>query len=295
MRLPTTPRARVGALTATLLLAGTLTACGGHSGMSGMDHASPSRSTTGMPGMADMPTGDGLSAQSQGYQLTAASGATLPANQPATFTYRIQSPAGTPLTAYRPDQTKLMHFYAIRSDLTGFQHVHPTMAKDGTWTATLSALTPGTYRLYTSFTPNTGPAAGKTLVLSLPATVPGSAGNQPLPAPSSTATVDGYTVTVDGTPMAGMPHPLTVTVSRAGKPVTDLQPYLDSYAHLTAFRSTTLAFAHLHPEGKADNNHGGPKLTFHAEVPTAGDWRLFLQFQTSGTLHTAALTMHVTG
>ncbi|WP_329378415.1 hypothetical protein OG625_09870 [Streptomyces sp. NBC_01351] len=37
--------------------------------------------------------------------------------------------------------------------------------------------------------------------------------------------------------MAGMAHPLTVSVSKDGKPVTDLQPYLDTYAHLTAFHS----------------------------------------------------------
>ncbi|MGV9242332.1 hypothetical protein [Streptomyces sp. NPDC003710] len=40
-------------------------------------------------------------------------------------------------------------------------------------------------------------------------------------------------------------------------------------------------------------DHGGPDLYFHAELPTSGNWRLFLQFQTGGTLHTAALTLHV--
>jgi hypothetical protein len=93
--------------------------------------------------------------------------------------------------------------------------------------------------------------------------------------------------------MAGMEHPLTVTVSRDGKPVTDLQPYLDSYAHLTAFHAGDLAFAHLHPAGAVDGDRGGPTMTFHAELPRSGDWRLFLQFQTAGRLHTAALTLAV--
>ncbi|HZE01023.1 MAG TPA: hypothetical protein VE155_04575 [Pseudonocardiaceae bacterium] len=33
-------------------------------------------------------------------------------------------------------------------------------------------------------------------------------------------------------------------------PVTDLQPYLDTYAHLTAFHGGDLAFADLHPTAR---------------------------------------------
>ncbi|WP_406423178.1 hypothetical protein OH809_07185 [Streptomyces sp. NBC_00873] len=68
--------------------------------------------------------------------------------------------------------------------------------------------------------------------------------------------------------MAGMAHPLTVTESKDGEPVTDLQPYLDTYAHLTAFQVGDAAFAHLHPTTKANGDHGGPDLAFHAELPT---------------------------
>jgi len=114
-----------------------------------------------------------------------------------------------------------------------------------------------------------------------------------LPRASGTTTVDGYTIAVKGDLMAGMAHRLTATVTKNGKPVTDLQPYLDTYAHLTAFHQGDLAFAHLHPETKADGDHGGPALTFHAEFAQSGNWRLFLQFQTGGKLHTAALTLHV--
>jgi hypothetical protein len=85
-----------------------------------------------------------------------------------------------------------------------------------------------------------------------------------------------------------MDHPLTVTVSKNGIPVTDLQPYLDTYAHLTALHEGDLAFAHLHPKGTVNGDHGGPTLSFAADLPSAGNWRLFLQFQTAGVVHTAA-------
>lgn len=232
-----------------------------------------------------MNMGDGLAASSEGFrfvvQKTDLSGGSL--------TFQIVGSGGKPVTDFAVDQTKKMHFYLVRSDLTGFQHVHPEMAADGTWTARLTASQPGSYRAYASFT-----SAGKALVLSQPISVPGKASLVALPAASATTTVDGYTLTVGGASlMSGMAHELTISVAQAGKPVTDLQPYLDTYAHLTAFHAGDQAFAHLHPQGAVSGDRGGPKLTFHAMLPKPGDWRLFVQFQTAGKLHTAAITLRV--
>ncbi|WEB44491.1 hypothetical protein MOV08_37870 [Streptomyces yunnanensis] len=49
-----------------------------------------------------------------------------------------------------------------------------------------------------------------------------------------------------------MAHPMTVNISKDGKPVTDLQPYLDTYAHLTAFQEGDQAFAHLSPADQGE-------------------------------------------
>ena len=275
-------------------------ACGGGTGsadMAGIDHAAPAAPPAsghdGMPGMADPPTGTGVTAEAFGVRFAPAV-STLPAGQPASFEFRILGADGTPVTAFELDQTKLMHFYLIRTDFTGFQHIHPTMGADGTWTAPLAPAQPGTYRAYTSFI--TKEASGKTvpLVLSQPITVPGATTAMPLPPPSTTAQVDGYTLTLSGDQvMAGTAQPLTVTVSKRAQPVTDLQPYLDTYAHLTAFHEGDLAFAHLHPHGTITGNRGGPTLSFQAMLPEAGNWRLFIQFQTAGVLHTAAVTVSV--
>jgi hypothetical protein len=301
------------AATCTLLLG--LTACGsdsptapasahGHhpaasmppmTTMPSMPSASSMPSGSSMPPMSGMDDGtpaDGLAADRDGYRFRSPDPRLAP-GAPASYRFTITAPDGKPLTGYAVDQTRRMHFYAIRSDLTGFQHVHPVMADDGTWTARLAPLAPGGWRVFASFTPDAGPGKGTDFVLSRTVTVPGAASAVPLPAPAATTTVDGYTVTVRGELTAGMARPLVVTVTRNGRPVTDLQPYLGTYAHLTAFRSGDLAFAHLHPMTPANGGHGGPELTFHAQPPAAGDWRLFLQFQTGGTLHTAALTLRV--
>ncbi|MER6400300.1 hypothetical protein ABT263_30300 [Kitasatospora sp. NPDC001603] len=311
MSLSTRTRTRALALTAgAAVLALALTACGsaatggtggtggtgradgmtGGHGMAGMDHGAASATATTAAPAAGAPA-----AERNGYRLTSAVD-TLPAGAPAEYRFTVTGPDGAPVTAYETDQTKRMHFYAIRSDLTGFQHLHPEMAADGTWTAPLAAPAAGTWRVYASFVPDSGAGKGAGLVLSRTVDVPGegAAAAAPLPAATGSTTVDGYTVTVEGAPAAGRAGELKVTVARDDRPVTDLQPYLETFAHLTAFHAGDQAFAHLHPQARAEaGSTGGPTLSFHAELPTGGDWRLFLQFMTGGTLHTAALTLRV--
>ncbi|MFE6741455.1 hypothetical protein [Streptomyces tubercidicus] len=302
---PAAHRRALAAAGTAAALALTLTACGsssdGSSSMPGMDHGSkPSASSSAkaspsmgdMPGMDHMAAGNGLSDNKDGYRLTSKD-TTLTADKQAAYRFTVTGPDGKPVTDFAIDQTKRLHFYAIRSDLTGFQHVHPTMAADGTWTADLDTLAPGSWRMFASFTPDRGSGKGTAFVLSRTVSVPGTATKTPLPTATKAAEADGYTVTVKGKPMAGMEHPMTVTITKGGKPVTDLQPYLDTYAHLTAFHQGDTAFAHLHPTTKVNGDNGGPELSFNAELPTSGNWRLFLQFQTGGKLHTAALTLNV--
>ena len=268
-------------------------------GTSAMPGASATASASGMAGMGmdasdPMYAGTGLSAADGGFTLAPVVTTELAAGKPLALRFTILGASGTAVTSFVPDQTKPMHFYLIRADLTGFQHVHPAMAADGTWTANLAALTPGSYRAYVAF--NAKSASGTTVaeVLSRTLTVPGRATLAVLPAPTTSTTVDGYTLTVSGQMMAAMSHTLTITVSRNGRPVTDLQPYLDTYAHLSAIHTGDLAFAHLHPEGVAAmSDTGGPTLTFQTTLPDSGNWRFFIQFQTGGVLHTAAITLPV--
>jgi hypothetical protein len=266
-------------------------ACGSRSAApGGMSQHSTSPT---MPGMDMSGSGNGLATTSQGYTLDS-SISTLAPGAAQDYSFRIMGPGGRPQTSFTLDQTKLMHFYAIRQDLAGYQHVHPAMAGDGTWSIGLPLTDPGPYRVYASFIAHDAAGRDHSVVLSRQLTVPGAYQAAPLPPPSSSSAVDGYALSLTGQLMSGMSAPFSVRVTRAGQAVTDLEPYLDTYAHLTAFRSPDLAFAHLHPAGSAAiGAHGGPDLTFQAELPAAGDYRLFLQFQTQGRLHTAALTLHV--
>src|SRR5258708_29294072 len=108
----------------------------------------------GMPGMSGQ-AGNGLAKSASGFTF-ALQPTGLPAGKAASLRFQITGPGGKAVTAFEPDQTKLMHFYLVRSDLTGYQHVHPAMAADGTWTAPLAAAQPGTYRAYASFVTKDG-------------------------------------------------------------------------------------------------------------------------------------------
>jgi hypothetical protein len=107
------------------------------------------------------------------------------------------------------------------------------------------------------------------------------------------ARVDGYEVRLDGDLVAGQTSKVTLTVTKDGAPVTDLQPYLGAYGHLVALRTGDLAYLHVHPDGEPGDGKTapGPAVTFYAEVPTATTYRLFLDFQHGGTVRTAEFTV----
>ena len=234
----------------------------------------------------------GLLVSQDGYTLRLdATTATAGTDVPVTFT--IQGPDGAPVTEYDVEHDKELHLIAVRRDFTGFQHVHPARDDRGTWSTALD-LTPGQWRLFADFK-----ATGAEPV-TLGADLSVSGDYEPAPAPVAdirSASVDGYTVTLDGDLTAGREAQLTLTVTRDGKPVTDLEPYLAAYGHLVALRAGDLAYLHVHPEGSPDDGvtAPGPDVTFFAEVPSAGRYHLYLDFKHGGVVRTAAFTIAASG
>jgi len=230
---------------------------------------------------------------------------TLPGSQ--NYQFRILRPDGKPQMDYLWDQTKLIHFLAVRNDFTNFAHVHPTLAPDGTWSVHLPLGAPGPYQLYVDFLLKDAQGLPRHLVLRRPLDVPGSYQLSPVvPAPSLSGEADGYKITFLKQPKPWTVMLLPARVTRTdGTPVSDLQPYLSVFAHFTSFNISNDLYGHAHPieyagsgrEGWPQSTmptfHGGPDLTFHAEFPGAGDYRAFVEFQIAGQLHTASLTMHV--
>jgi len=240
------------------------------------------------PGEAEPP--GGLAATQDGYTLDLADSiATADKNIPLQF--RILDSSGAPVTRFVESHEKLLHLIVVRNDLAAFAHVHPVLSSDGTWRTPLNLSRAGDYRVFADFTPDGGPA----LTLGTNLHVGGPYDPMPLPTAADTAEVDGYTVTLSGTPKTNAASMLTLSVSRDGRPVGDLQPYLGAYGHLVALRASDLAYLHVHSAGEPGDGvtPSGPQITFHTTFPSAGEYRLFLDFQHRGVVRTAAFTVTV--
>lgn len=242
----------------------------------------------GAPAQATPAALPGLSMSAEGMSF-APVGAPAVAGEPGTLRFRIENAAGAPVVDYTTTHEKDLHLIAVRADGSQFRHVHPVLDRaTGVWSLPWSWAEGGTYRLYADFAPATGSP------VTLSRTVEVAGGYTPVdPAPSRTAQVDGFTVTLDGDLVAGASSPVTLRVTRDGEPVTALQPYLGAFGHLVALRQGDLAFLHVHPEGAAPKpaETGGPAVAFRTQVPTAGRYLLYLDFQVDGVVRTAGFVV----
>lgn len=196
-----------------------------------------------------------------------------------------------------------MHLIVVRRDGAEFQHLHPDMDEDGNWTMPIEFDRPGVYRAFADFS-----VGGEQRTLSEDISVAGGGLEmRPFPPARPVDSTDGYEVRLQaGEPIAGEPASLTFAVSKGGHVVHDLAPYLGAKGHLVALREGDLAFLHVHPEeaqpaGGVHAGHGGHggaaagmnEIAFAATFPTAGRYRLYLQFKHEGAVQTVEYTVVV--
>ena len=209
-----------------------------------------------------------LSSSNLGYRLV------IDEHTPTSLQFHIDR-GGTAVTDFVDQHEALLHILVIRRDLTGYQHVHPAMAPDGTWTAEVDLAQPGAWRVVADSNPARPDAvADGTVALGVDVLVPGDMQPEPLPVPNDMVTVEGgVTVMRDG---------FDFTIEPAG----DLAPYLGQPAHLVAFREGDLAYVHLHPQNDVLGD-----LQFTNDLPGPGTYRLFLQFIHADEVMTVPFTV----
>ncbi|WP_327304077.1 hypothetical protein OG730_10975 [Streptomyces sp. NBC_01298] len=256
-------------------------------------HAAPAPTDAGAAGhgaheeAAQGPAAGGLQVSEGGYTL-ALDTPQIAAGQ-GELKFSIKDAEGRKVTAYKTEHGKELHFIVASRDLAVYRHLHPVRADDGTWSTPVDLPAAGAYKAFADFAPAAEGAKGVTLGADL--AVPGAYAPNSVPPAATTAEVEGYQVTLGGTLDPGKAGELKLTVSKDGKPVTNLEPYLGAYGHLVALRDGDLAYLHVHP------NEGGPgpDVSFTATAPSAGTYRLFLDFQHEGKVRTAAFTVQAGG
>jgi hypothetical protein len=272
--LKTNPGARLGAFAVVLAAVFGIAALAG-AAVGPTPAKETEMSMHGETGHADMAPA-GLSIAEHGYRLEV-----QPDHSP-TLRFRVIDSHGEPVHDFAEAHGARLHLIIVRRDLTGYQHLHPRRAEDGTWSVPLQLPAAGAYRMFADF--ETG---GEHLTLGADLFEPGPFEPRALPAPATVASADGYDVELT----EAEPGSLHFTVRRGGREITDIQPYLGARGHLVALREGDLAYLHVHPE---EGPTPGAGISFEAEYPSAARYRLFLQFKHDGRVHTAEFTREVT-
>lgn len=200
--------------------------------------------------------------------------------------FTITGSDGSAVTAFDESHTKRLHLIVVRSDGSQFRHVHPQMDAAGVWSIPWQWATAGSYRVFADIVPS---ATGENVTLSRTVDVAGEPAPVRPSAISTVARVAGFEVSLTGTLSATDHSRLTATITRDGRPVRTLEPYLGAFGHLVALREGDLAYLHVHPEGDEPRagEPSGPEVAFTTTAPTRGRYFLYLDFQVDGAVHTA--------
>ncbi|WP_306215618.1 hypothetical protein [Actinoplanes sp. RD1] len=226
----------------------------------------------------------GLAVTSSGLTLVPES-TTFTAGRSRPLRFKVTAAGGAPVTTYSVVHDKPLHLVVVRRDLSGFQHLHPAMAPDGTWSIDLTLAAPGSYRAIADFTAVVG-GQQTPATLGVDLTVAGNYAPVGLPAPATEASGDGFTVSYAGTASTTATQPVIMTVrDQSGGPVA-LQPYLGAYGHLVVLREGDVGYVHVHPEPALVDG----AVKFWLAAPGPGRYRMFFDYQVAGKVHTAAFT-----
>jgi hypothetical protein len=200
--------------------------------------------------------------------------------------FTIEDAGGELVTEFDELHEKRMHLIVVRRDGTQFRHLHPEMDAAGTWAVPIEFDVAGVYRAFADFA-----VEGEEQTLAGDLFVSGGDFEaRPFPAPQTVGETAGYEVRLDADDAtAGKPAALSFAVSMRGNPVEDLAPYLGAKGHLVALREGDLAFLHVHPE--EDLEVAADEIAFVATFPSAGRYRLYLQFRHDGVVRTAEFTV----
>jgi hypothetical protein len=243
-----------------------------------------------------------------------------------------------------PDHGHLMHLFLVRTpDLDRFWHLHPDEVQPGVFAVQLPQVAAGRYQIFADIVHSTGFPETQVGEISLPA-IDGralegddSAGQAPAisavdPARNAATESAGSVSELEhGARMIWERPPGALQTRRAtwfrfrvedaaGKPATDLEPYMGMPGHAFFLRGDLGVFAHVHPAGSVSmaafdlaQPRGGPmpgqkpeimhssmsaentssEVSFPYGFPAPGLYRLFVQVKRAGRIETGVFDARV--
>jgi hypothetical protein len=228
----------------------------------------------------------GLGPSVDGYTLTAVE----PEADPGADQFielGLTGPDGGPVAELDPmgDMSAApLHLFAVRRDLTGFQHITPAVGEGTSWWALLS-LTPGPWRIVVELQPK---ALDRPILLGVDLTVRGDYQPETLPPAVDAVAVNGLEARRSGALSTRSTAEIAVTVRDGDEPVTDLQPSHGESGHAIVIRPGDLAMSHRHA---LPDSGSGPRLEFPGAVPGPGTYAVFVEFYRLEKLHVVLYTV----
>lgn len=242
------------------------------------------------------PRGDGTVPTAQGVSINLTQTNYKLGNNNLNF---IINRMGEPVDTYIIKHEKPLHFIVVDKKLGTFQHLHPVMKENFTWSVPVNFENSGDYRVYADFTLEEG---GNEIQYLLGADISVSGSNPvnfTLPEPTDKIFLDDLSISVSGSVSSVEHTMLMFTVLDKNGDAVSFDPYLGSTGHLIAVREGDLAMSHMH---NSDHNDGGHSSTasmpgmlhFDTEFPSGpGRYRLFLEFVVNGERKLATFTTNV--
>lgn len=181
-----------------------------------------------------------------------------------------------------------VHLMVVDENLTWFRHIHPEEQADGSYTIAETFPNGGKYILFSDFKPQ----GGASVVDKKEITVNGSADNKANFSNKFVSETDGYTVTLEnGSDLkTNRSQALEISVVKDGKKLveSDIEQYLGATAHIAMISKEDKDFLHIHPVSDK-------RFPIYAEthIKKAGIYRIWVEFQTNGRVHTADFTVNV--
>jgi len=199
---------------------------------------------------------------------------------------------------------KLFHLFIVSQDMSEFQHIHPTLESDGSFTIETVLPVAGAYKIYSDLYPSEGAPQVLQQNIATAGYTSDLLGGQARLSPDSslTKTADGMKIELAVEPakiIAGQPFTLKyhLTDAKTGQVIRDLVPYLGAWGHTLILSEDQSDYIHSHPEevvpDAADKTklRGGPDATFNAFLPRPGNYRIWTQFQRGDKLTTVSFTV----
>ena len=191
---------------------------------------------------------------------------------------------------------KKIHLLIVSKDLSYFAHEHPVEQQDGYYVWNHTFPKGGKYVLFADYTPIGGHNKVKRIDIIItpyhPHDVEHLAGaavkNQDL-----TWEENGYRVSLatqngSGSFNANTPVVLRATVTKNGKAVTDLSPFLGALAHMVLISKDTKEFLHVHPlEGVGL----GPDILLATNFTNPGLYKIWIGFNHKNKIQTSAFVV----